>query len=636
MPDEIFNNYNKGLYKIGTSVYSDPSLATEVVGSGIPVVTLDQITSGTSSEQHQQYVGSLVAGKQGFDNDESGYILGIDKGIPKFYIGNQTDYLNWDGTTLTINGTFVIGQTLITVSDISDLQPAIDTVEILGGGTVALVPGTYNATTSFTIPSGVIVDGNGSTIDFGGGAFQFLIQGSNAYTTGTLAATFNNANLVGTGTTWTSGMIGQSILIGDFWYTIATRTDNTHISISPNFQAPTVSGATYVIATTVDGVQIKNITLTNSSISSLKYQYLNGLILDSITNTDSAQGIDGDDSAFAQWLNGAIDNCTAGITFDNVRLGTFNNNNVTNITGGTGLYFNGVSNTSMGIIAVQDIVGVGIQFTNCFNFGVINYSIIECTSHGLEFVSANSAVDIESGYTDTVGGDGIKLTATSDGITIDAQTIKNYTGYGINIAASSCDNNHIGAIEYGGGGSGTINDSGTLTRILGDDTVYGSSWNGNLGTPTKNALYDKIESLGSGGGTSALITNSSSSNQNFDTTVTTSGAPKSITVYYKIDGESNGSGTLYSAGIAIFDSAGTIQANQKYYFESTNASVALTRATMVFDATTPHAGTAVGNPTIVTTVSIPSVTATGFTVRVAYSGAAGGVTGHASVVAVSS
>lgn len=42
------------------------------------------------------------------------------------------------------------------------------------------------------------------------------------------------------------------------------------------------------------------------------------------------------------------------------------------------------------------------------------------------------------------------------------------------------------------------------TNLTGDDTAYGSSWNGNTNVPTKNAVYDKIETLGSSGGGSSI------------------------------------------------------------------------------------------------------------------------------------
>lgn len=49
----------------------------------------------------------IQAGKTDFTNTENGFILGIDDSDSdkaKFYIGDATTYLNWDGTGLTING----------------------------------------------------------------------------------------------------------------------------------------------------------------------------------------------------------------------------------------------------------------------------------------------------------------------------------------------------------------------------------------------------------------------------------------------------------------------------------------------------------------------------------------------------
>lgn len=444
-------------------------------------------------------------------------------------------------------GTFIIGGSLITVSDIANLEAAIDALELLGGGTVALVPDTYAATQSYNIPSGVYIDGNGAVIDFGGGAFQFLAQGTNAYSTGTLAVNYASDTLTGTGTTWITGMVGRSILIGDYWYEITARNSNTEIEISPAFMAPSVTGATYVIATTLDDIGLINITLTNSSITAFKFRYVNFLLMDGLETTASAQGIDGDDSADANWVNSAIDDCVVGATYNNVRFPNFDSFVITNITGGTALALTGMSNAGLGVFSIQAVTGVGMTFTNCFNIGAGNYSIIECSSHGIEFVSGNSAIDIPSGYIDTVGGDAVKLTATSDGISLDMITTLNHTGYAVNIAAATCDNNKIGFITDDGTGSGKISNSGTGITIAsnlpeisdgfalgsgtkmwsdlflangglinwnnGDATLglvggvltapglnvnddpYASGWNGDLSVPTKNAVYDKMETL---------------------------------------------------------------------------------------------------------------------------------------------
>ena len=48
----------------------------------------------------------LAAGKTDFNNNTAGFILGVDDtdDLPKFYIGNNTNYLNWTGGALNISG----------------------------------------------------------------------------------------------------------------------------------------------------------------------------------------------------------------------------------------------------------------------------------------------------------------------------------------------------------------------------------------------------------------------------------------------------------------------------------------------------------------------------------------------------
>lgn len=139
------------------------------------------------------------------------------------------------------------------------------------------------------------------------------------------------------------------------------------------------------------------------------------------------------------------------------------------------------------------------------------------------------------------------------------------------------------------------------------------------------------------GGYAGAITNTSSStNQNIDTTFTTGFTAKLIIVRYQIDGQSNGGGTQYSGGTAVYDGTGTLVANFWDYKESASSTVAITRGTQVWDTVAPHAGTASGTPTIVPTLTITSVTSSGFTVRAAYTGAAGSITGHANFEAVAS
>lgn len=95
MENNFYTVFDRNLYRIGDTTYSLLNSQN---------ISPDNIASGPAIDQQNVYVGALVSKKQGFSNVESGYILGIDKGTPKFYIGDDTNYLNWDGTSLTLSG----------------------------------------------------------------------------------------------------------------------------------------------------------------------------------------------------------------------------------------------------------------------------------------------------------------------------------------------------------------------------------------------------------------------------------------------------------------------------------------------------------------------------------------------------
>lgn len=103
MSDQFFTQFDKNLYRIDSSVYST---ADEVSTNGVANIDPSMLNSGGSVSQQNQYAGALVAGKLGFNNNQAGYILGIDStdSKAKLYIGNTTSYINWDGTNLTIVG----------------------------------------------------------------------------------------------------------------------------------------------------------------------------------------------------------------------------------------------------------------------------------------------------------------------------------------------------------------------------------------------------------------------------------------------------------------------------------------------------------------------------------------------------
>lgn len=68
------------------------------------------------------------------------------------------------------------------------------------------------------------------------------------YTTGTITATQNSNAIVGSGTTFTSAMVGRKIKLPDgLWYPILSYTDATNIALSKTYEGTTTTGATYTI-----------------------------------------------------------------------------------------------------------------------------------------------------------------------------------------------------------------------------------------------------------------------------------------------------------------------------------------------------------------------------------------------------
>lgn len=67
------------------------------------------------------------------------------------------------------------------------------------------------------------------------------------YTTGTLSVTQNTSAVTGSGTSWTSSMIGRSILLDGLWYEISNVGSTTSITLAKTFEGATITAGTYTI-----------------------------------------------------------------------------------------------------------------------------------------------------------------------------------------------------------------------------------------------------------------------------------------------------------------------------------------------------------------------------------------------------
>lgn len=80
-------------------------------GTYIDSLTVSKLTSGTITAQAITLASSTAScyinsGKTAFNNTQAGFILGVDHtdSKAKFYIGDTSNYLNWDGSALSISG----------------------------------------------------------------------------------------------------------------------------------------------------------------------------------------------------------------------------------------------------------------------------------------------------------------------------------------------------------------------------------------------------------------------------------------------------------------------------------------------------------------------------------------------------
>lgn len=346
------------------------------------------------------------------------------------------------------------------------IQRAINILNLKGGGTLHLTAGTYNVSQTISSYANVAIVGDGAGltfIDFLATNAGLSIIGSNAYSTGTVSISNDGTIVTGSGTTWTSAMVGRSILLGELWYEITAFGSTTSLTIGRGFSGATLSGSTYRIATTVGGVILKDFTLTNSTGTLLKLQDADFPVCSGVSLDTGGVGFDADYISGLAFENGYIADCTSGSTLDNCPFLTWFNTSIDSCTG-TGLAINGSANSAVNIWSIQNC-GAGMTLSNVTNTSFNGYSIKQATNIGLELVGVNTYNSFTDGMIDGNGSDAIKVTATSDFNIFTSNNIQNNTGWGMNIAAASCDNNVVNGNTFTANTAGNLTDSGTSSVI---------------------------------------------------------------------------------------------------------------------------------------------------------------------------
>lgn len=218
----IFNTFDRSLYRIGTdNKYLSENSPLDPANMG----------SGVFTGEIAQVVGNLRSGKEDFSNTDIGYILGVEDGIPKFYLGNSTNYLNFDGSTTTI-----VGGLSVDSLDIPDTTTANSFhVDISGnawwGANTAT---TYTGANAYVLSTGAAVFKN---IQIGGSNLQYQVGNGGIFTFGDGSdgtVTFSDQGTAPSGSTKTDNTAGATVyqLSRDVYY--ETMTINTTVTVNPN------------------------------------------------------------------------------------------------------------------------------------------------------------------------------------------------------------------------------------------------------------------------------------------------------------------------------------------------------------------------------------------------------------------
>lgn len=378
---------------------------------------------------------------------------------------------NGDATfqNITVNNVKEGGVISITVVPGDSLQTALNTINTQGGGTLYLSPGTYtiNADLSVYDNTRIIGDSSNNTIlDFNSQAYSIIWLGTDIYTTGTIASIGSGVNVVGSGTTWTAAMIGRQIFIDERWYVIVNVTDTTHLTIATGYADGATFAGTYRIANPVNNVAIKGVTIKNSTTTALEGTDIRDVTLNDVVFLSNDKGF-----IFTNFMNVVPESSTVASSTSNgyeLTNGTFcNSYSVATVSnGGSGAVLNNIRSCGWILSAANSNTTDGFNLTDVDSC-VFKVEASGNGSNGIEMVSGCDSNFVNDALISGNTSDGIKLTATSDNNTIGSSiNITGNGGYGVNIAASTCDNNTLLSPLYLSNASGNYSDSGTGTIII--------------------------------------------------------------------------------------------------------------------------------------------------------------------------
>lgn len=365
----------------------------------------------------------------------------------------------------------------LSVAPGESIQNAIEALNRDGGGKLFLQRGTHLVSSNITMYSKIMLVGEtlDTTISFSGGDYQLLLHGTNPYTTGTIAVNNGSQVIMGTGTNFVvAGItINQRILIRGIWYNMQSVDSATQITLTIPYSGRSVTGEIYAIADYIILVGIENLLFQNTSInvSTVSLQYCSNIYFKNIElqRTSAAlRGFEIFDSSFVTLKNIKMKDITTSL--DMRRTGNVIVENMSvmdDASTSRAILLNGNKDSfsSFNNVVILNGAGVGFDITESSNIRIKGATILEGSGKGIQLQGLCSNISISESTVENCSGVGVELTATDDNCFITNCSLMGNGDYGINIAASTCDNNILSGNYFRDNTNGSIQDLGTGTII---------------------------------------------------------------------------------------------------------------------------------------------------------------------------
>ena len=386
------------------------------------------------------------------------------------------------GGALTLKS-LSIGGLIRQVAPGDDIQAAIDAVNREGGGTVQLLAGTYLTKNNIELKSNVSLVGSGigsTIVDFGGQTYNLRVTGT-ARTVGGTGVTITEGSTTVTGVGGTTFL--TNIASGDIvfitstasggWGEVSSIESDTSLTLKKAWPYPTVTNFAVRIFKPNNNCIVKNLTTTNSSISTANTGVLNvdraiNFLAENVlsTNNSAAEGIFVDTVLNSEFRNvessyNGNDSTDNGFTLLRIKR--------------VSLYScSALGNAGNGFDVDVNTVSEGNAFYSCFAEGNTRdgfelngtAGLYSCRSMGNDQAGFNLLGDFNllSGCSAIDNGiDGIETASGGDFNVIDGCLLKNNDAFGIDILSGSVGTKIINT-DFSDNASGTVRDAGSRTN----------------------------------------------------------------------------------------------------------------------------------------------------------------------------